>query len=241
VKWMDDFPESDQRPVWLKAFEARYHKKLFGMLMRSASTTVKRPPDATPVVRPQSQSVFCIDVRSEPFRRHLEVTSANETYGFGGFFGVLIRYRAWGKEHDTEQFPVIMRARNEVREISRSYFDHVVHRHKSRAKLVQAGHTLLHDLKENVVTPYVMVESLGWFYSLPIIGKTVFPRLYRRVASWLQRFFVPAIGTIVTVDKSSPAEVEEMLASKQRAEIWKALREQLGIRGSRISPAFVEA
>src|SRR2546422_2744672 len=38
----------------------------------------------------------------------------------------------------------------------------------------------LHDLKENVVTPYVAVESLGWFYSLPLIGKTVFPDWYRK-------------------------------------------------------------
>jgi uncharacterized protein YbcC (UPF0753/DUF2309 family) len=241
IKWMDDFPESDHGAVWLSAFEAGYQDTLFGMLKRTAASAPLGSEQSLPAVRPQSQSVFCIDVRSEPFRRHLEAAGANETYGFGGFFGVFIRYRAWGKDHETEQFPVIMRARNEVREIPRSYFDHVVHRHKSRAKLVHAGHTLLHDLKENVVTPYVMVESLGWFYSLPIIGKTVFPRLYRRIASWLQRFFVPAIGTIVTVDKLSPTEIEEMLVSKQRAEIWKALREQLGIRGSRISPAFVEA
>src|SRR2546426_3528403 len=28
-------------------------------------------------------------------------------------------------------------------------------------------------------SPYVAVESLGWFYSLPLIGKTVFPDWYR--------------------------------------------------------------
>jgi uncharacterized protein YbcC (UPF0753/DUF2309 family) len=241
ITWMDNFPESDHGAAWLSAFEAGYHDTLFDMLKRTASSATAQSQQGVPAVRPQSQSVFCIDVRSEPFRRHLEATSANETYGFGGFFGVFIRYRAWGKEHDTEQFPVIMRARNEVREIPRSYFDHVVHRYKSRAKLVHAGHTLLHDLKENVVTPYVMVESLGWFYSLPIIGKTIVPALYRRLSSWLKRFFVPAIGTLVTLDKLSPVDIEEMLVSKQRAESWKAWGEQLGLRGSRISSAFVEA
>ena len=121
--------------------------------------------------RPLSQSVFCIDVRSEPFRRHLESTGAHETYGFAGFFAAFIRYRAWGKEHDTEQFPVIMRAKNEVREIPRSYLDHTLSKHESRAKMVHAGHTLLHDLKENVVTPYVMVESLGCSMASPSSGK----------------------------------------------------------------------
>jgi uncharacterized protein YbcC (UPF0753/DUF2309 family) len=180
-------------------------------------------------------------VRSEPFRRHLESTGANETYGFAGFFAVFIRHRAWGKEHYTEQFPAIMRARNEVREIPRSYLEHIVPKHTSRAKLIHAGHTLLHDLKENVVTAYVMVETLGWFYALPIVGKTVWPVLYRRLMAWVQRLFVPSIATSLTVDKLSPADIEEMLIAEQRAIIWKALRDRVGLRGSRISPEFVEA
>jgi uncharacterized protein YbcC (UPF0753/DUF2309 family) len=240
VTWMDAFPESEHGPVWLRAFEAGYHEQLFSMLMRTTSAATARPDSGLPV-RPQSQSVFCIDVRSEPFRRHLESTGDNETYGFGGFFAVFIRYRAWGKEHDTEQFPVIMRARNEVREIPRSYLEHMVTKHASRTKLVQAGHTLLHDLKDNVVTPYVMVESIGWLYGVPIIGKTAWPALYRRLTAWLQRLFVPPLATSLTVDKLSPTDIQEMLVSEQRAIIRKALREQLGVRGSRIAPDFVEA
>ncbi|ALA61224.1 DUF2309 domain-containing protein [Nitrospira moscoviensis] len=240
VRWMDAFPESEHGPVWLKAFEAGYHDQLCGMLMRTAPVAEARPPDPAPV-RPQSQSVFCIDVRSEPFRRHLEATGANETYGFAGFFAAFIRYRAWGKEHYTDQFPVIMRARNEVREIPRSYLQHMVSKHESRAKLVHAGHTLLHDLKENVVTPYVMVESLGWLYALPIVGKTAWPALYRRFTAWLRRLVVPSIATSLTVEKLPPAEIEEMVVAEQRAVIWKALRERLGIRGSRITADVVEA
>jgi hypothetical protein len=241
IQWMDAFPESDHGPVWLKAFEAGYQEDLFGLLKRTASADAKAPHDGPAPVRLQSQSVFCIDVRSETFRRHLESTGANETYGFAGFFAVFIRYRAWGKDHDTEQFPVLMRSRNEVREIPRSYLEHVVSKHQSRSKLIHAGHTLLHDLKENVITPYVMVESLGWFYALPLIGKTAVPALYRRVTAWVQRLFVPPIATSLTVDKLLPADIEEMLVSEQRAVIWKAVHDQLGLRGSRISPGFVEA
>jgi len=237
---MDEFPESDHGPVWLKAFEAGYHEQMFDMLMRTASTSKTTGSGSSPV-RPQSQSVFCIDVRSEPFRRHLESTGDNATYGFAGFFAAFIRYRAWGTEHDTEQFPVIMRARNEVREIPRSYLDHMVSKHESRAKLLHAGHTLLHDLKENVVTPYVMVESLGWFYGLPIVGKTAWPALYRRFTVWVRRLLVPSIATSLTVDKLAPTDIQEMLIAEQRAVIRKALRDQLNIRGSRIVPEFVEA
>ncbi len=239
--WIEAFPETLHGPVWLRAFEAGYQDQLLGMLLRTAAKPGGPEREASPPVRPHSQSVFCIDVRSEPFRRHLESTGANETYGFAGFFAVFIRYRAWGKEHDTEQFPVLMRAKNEVREIPRSYLDHFVSKHESRAKLVHAGHTLLHDLKENVVTPYVMVESLGWFYGLPLVGKTVLPALYRRVTSWVRRLFVPPIATTLTVDKLTPSETEEMIVAEQRALIWKALRDRLGLHGSQVSHELVEA
>jgi uncharacterized protein YbcC (UPF0753/DUF2309 family) len=235
VDWIDAFPESAHGPVWLKALETGYQESLLGHLRSHAV-----PAGETTQARPYSQSVYCIDVRSEPFRRHLESTGAHVTYGFAGFFAAFIRFRAWGKEHDTEQFPVIMRAKNEVREIPRSYLDHKVSKHQSRKKWVHAGHTLLHDLKENVVTPYVMVESLGWFYSIPIFGKTLLPSLYRRWTAWLQRLFVPAIATTLTVDKLAPAETKEMVAAEQQAVVRKVLHERLGLRSSRITPELVQ-
>ncbi len=242
VDWMNAFPESDHGPVWLKAFEAGYQDRLLGTLAQArAKSAAPAPAENQAFARPHSQSVFCIDVRSEPFRRHLESTGANETYGFAGFFAAFIRYRAWGKEHDTEQFPVIMRARNEVREIPRSYLDHVVSKHESRTRMVHAGHTLLHDLKENVVTPYVMVESLGWFYGLPIVGKTLLPALYRRWTDWLRRLFVPSIATTLTVDKLAPADTAEMLAAEQQATVRQALQKRTGLRSSQITPELVEA
>ncbi len=236
VEWIEAFPESDHGPVWLNAFEAGYHNRLLGQL-RARTNDANRPAPT----RPYSQSVYCIDVRSEPFRRHLESVGSHETYGFAGFFAAFIRYRAWGKEHDTEQFPVIMRAKNEVREIPRSYLDEKVLKHEARAKWVHAGHTLLHDLKENVVTPYVMVESLGLFYGLPIFGKTLLPSLYQRWIAWLRRLFVPPLATTLTVDKLAPSETDEMLAAEQQAAVGRALHERIGLRRSRITPALVEA
>ncbi|MDI3465411.1 MAG: putative transmembrane protein [Nitrospira sp.] len=235
VDWMETFPESDHGPVWLKALEAGYQEQLLGLLRARAENAA--PSEAA---RPYSQSVYCIDVRSEPFRRHLESVGPHETYGFAGFFAAFIRYRAWGKEHDTEQFPVIMRAKNEVREIPRSYLDRKVSLHATRAKWVHAGHTLLHDLKENVVTPYVMVESLGWFYGLPIFGKTLIPALYQRWTAWLRRLFVPSLATTLTIDKLAPGETAEMLEAEQHAVIREALHEQFGLRSFRITPALVE-
>jgi uncharacterized protein len=238
LDWMEAFPESVHGPVWLRALESGYHNSLLSAL-RAASTQAVQAGASAPV-RPYSQSVFCIDVRSEPFRRHLESVGPHETFGFAGFFAAFIRYRAWGKEHDTAQFPVIVQAKNEIREIPRSYLQHRVSKHKSRIRWFHASHTLLHDLKDNVVTPYVMVESLGWFYGLPILGKTLIPGLYRRWTDWIKRRLVPSIATTLTVDKLTPRDTAAMLASEQQVAVRKALRERLGLRSSAMTPALVE-
>ena len=84
VDWMEAFPESAHGPIWLKALEASYHDHLLGQL-RTRTGDMNRSNPA----RPYSQSVYCIDVRSEPFRRHLESVGPHETYGFAGFFAAL--------------------------------------------------------------------------------------------------------------------------------------------------------
>lgn len=239
IEWIEAFPESDHGPIWLKTFEAGYHEPLIGQLINASRRPAEHIEAASPI-RPYSQSVYCIDVRSEPFRRHLEVVGRHETFGFAGFFAAFIRYRAWGKEHDTEQFPVIMRAKNEVREIPRSYLDHTVSKHQAWAKWVHAGHTLLHDLKENVITPYVMVESVGWFYSLPIFGKTLLPSLHKRFTNWLRQQFVPSLPTTLTIDKLTSNETGEMLKVEQQELVRRALQERLGLRSTRMTSSLID-
>ena len=234
LEWLDTFPESDHGPVWLKAFEAGYQEQLIDKLLLKVSEQ-EGMARAHGEVRPQAQAVFCIDVRSEPFRRHLEGVGDYETLGLAGFFTVFIRYRDLGSHHDTDQFPVMMKAKNAVREVPRTYHGQLLSRHRAGARLLHAGHALLHDLKENVVTPYVAVESLGWFYSLPLVGKTVFTAWYQNRVAWLRRTFVPPVATTLTVDKLSRDEVEEMLAAEQRATIRRALQERFGGRDLNLS------
>jgi uncharacterized protein YbcC (UPF0753/DUF2309 family) len=235
LDWLDGFPEPEHGPVWLNAFEAGYRRAMLEKLRPRLSEETPPQTSAQIKTRHQAQAAFCIDVRSESFRRHLEAVGDYDTFGIAGFFTVFIRYRGLGLHHDTDQFPVIMKAKNSVREVIRTYHSQLLAHHEIGSTLLHAGHALLHDLKENVVTPYVAVESIGWFYSLPFIGKTVFTAWYQAWAARLRRIFVPKVATTVTVDKLTREDVDEMLAAEQRSIIRQALQAQFGDRHLNLS------
>ncbi len=59
--------------------------------------------------RPTLQAAFCIDVRSEVFRRALESVDAGiETIGFAGFFGLPIAHKAHGSDVVENRLPVLL-------------------------------------------------------------------------------------------------------------------------------------
>jgi uncharacterized protein YbcC (UPF0753/DUF2309 family) len=61
------------------------------------------------IKRPKAQAVFCIDVRSEVYRRNLEkVDSEIETIGFAGFFGFPINYVPMAHKKGKNQCPVLI-------------------------------------------------------------------------------------------------------------------------------------
>jgi uncharacterized protein YbcC (UPF0753/DUF2309 family) len=59
--------------------------------------------------RPSFQAIFCIDVRSEVFRRHLEAAAPSaQTIGFAGFFGIPVAHRPAGEERPATRCPVLL-------------------------------------------------------------------------------------------------------------------------------------
>ena len=71
---------------WQAAYELGYQESLAGALASQAVSARTAAPEV--------QAVFCIDVRSEPLRRHLEAAHPSlETLGFAGFFGFPVGHR----------------------------------------------------------------------------------------------------------------------------------------------------
>ena len=67
------------------------------------------PPKPTTETRPAVQAAFCIDVRSEVFRRALESVSPTiQTLGFAGFFGIFVQHRPFASDVAEARLPVLL-------------------------------------------------------------------------------------------------------------------------------------
>jgi uncharacterized protein YbcC (UPF0753/DUF2309 family) len=90
--------------LWQRAYEWGLQEELGQRLTRgqdASATTVRS--------RPSFQAIFCIDVRSEVFRRHLEAAAPSaQTIGFAGFFGIPVAHRPAGEERPATRCPVLL-------------------------------------------------------------------------------------------------------------------------------------
>lgn len=97
---------AEQRLDWLlqAALELSYQQPLIAGLAAAGPDG-----DASPASTPDVQAAFCIDVRSEVFRRALEGVDAGiATKGFAGFFGLPIAYAPTGSTMTRPQLPGLL-------------------------------------------------------------------------------------------------------------------------------------
>ncbi len=93
------------------AYEKGWQETLVGKLASRAKEAATHHREE----RPKVQAAFCIDVRSEVFRRALEEADpACETIGFAGFFGFPVEYVPLGQVHGGAQLPVLLTSKGVV-------------------------------------------------------------------------------------------------------------------------------
>ncbi len=171
-------PEVEQRAVLLRAAELAYRERLLGQLQ----TTRQELPQAAPAVeepragsasnRKLAQMVFCIDVRSERIRRHLEsVSDAIESFGFAGFFGVPMAYRSLGAAAASSQLPVLLKPKFEVSEgLHASPEDEAGISVKRRA--TRLARKVWKQFQSAALTSFAFIESAGWLYAYSLTQRT---------------------------------------------------------------------
>ena len=195
--WLDVFPPDCHGPVWLEAYEDAFRVDMLRKL--SAHQGTQRPFDT----RPRAQMVFCIDVRSESFRRHIEHQGPYETFGFAGFFGIPLNHQAFDREDRSDLCPVLLSPKHAVSENPRPDEESALQKYVNGTRWNQLGHHLFHDLKRNPVGSLMVIDVLGLFFSLGLIGKTLILKPYHAATSWIARWSAFSVPTKISVSAQS--------------------------------------
>jgi len=225
---LDRLPPDAHGPIWLEAHESHYRDALLSRLAANRDGAPGAPP--RPRGRPLTQSIFCIDVRSEGLRRHLEAVGDHETFGFAGFFGVPIGFRGFGRHEDSALCPVLIKPKCVVVEFPRAGAEREGERALRGLAWDGGVHGVVQRLERHFAASYALVDLLGGFFGLSLVGRTLFPAASRRLASRLHHAVVPPSPTGLTVGKIDHKEAEEQVAGLDPPERAARL-ERLGTQG----------
>lgn len=190
------WPEESHAAVWLEAAEETYRDHLAAALAPAAlcPTGSSEKPEA------RAQLVFCIDVRSEPFRRALERVGPYETYGFAGFFGIPIRFVPFAGEASADLCPVLLQPRHDVTEAPEPAATACARRHLAGVAAERGYRSLTASLKSNIASPFAFVESVGALSGLAFAGRTIAPLGYGRSLLALKQKLQPQVALSPVLD-----------------------------------------
>ncbi len=116
---------------------------------------------------PAVQAVFCIDVRSEVYRRALEACApAVQTLGFAGFFGLPIEYQPLGASTARPQLPGLLAPRFRVTDAGLP--PEVSARRTEQLALEGAWKRF----RTGALSAFSFVESVGFFYAAKLLHES---------------------------------------------------------------------
>ena len=135
-------------------------------------------PDANPYPWPVRargqrplQAAFCIDVRSEVYRRALESASPEaETIGFAGFFGYPIEYVPIGRERGGAQCPVLLTPAFTVCEAVTGATPEEETEILGTRLLRRRAAKAFKSFKLSAVSSFTFVETMGLFFAPKLVG-----------------------------------------------------------------------
>lgn len=158
------------RYALLKASEIAFRKRLVTGLAKSQNPRPRRETAG----RDLAQMVFCIDVRSERIRRHLEATSDEiQTFGFAGFFGLPIEFVKIGQTEGSSQVPVLISPQFKVYEEVECEHGHdhqaTVQRHSTFRFLRKAWK----DFQVSAMSTFAFVETTGLMYGFKLFARAI--------------------------------------------------------------------
>jgi Uncharacterized protein conserved in bacteria len=157
--------------ILLNAMEIGFQRQVIAGLRQT-------PQNKTALTRPAVQAAFCIDVRSEVFRRSLEtVAPAVQTLGFAGFFGIFIEHVPLGADAGRSHVPVIFNPAYRILDRVKGHdATTLIGRRRNRMGLSTAWKGFKFsasscfsfvEMSGLMYAPKLLTDSLGWTRPVP--------------------------------------------------------------------------
>jgi len=157
------------RYLFQVATEAAYRRQTCEAIADRSVATANVAQATT--VRKTLQMVFCIDVRSEVIRRHLEAASpAVETFGFAGFFGMPLEFVPLGDAQGKAQCPVLLKPGFRAHERLATADPTSQSRAVAARRTIRLGRKSWKAFQTSATSCFSFVESLGLAYLPKLIG-----------------------------------------------------------------------
>jgi uncharacterized protein YbcC (UPF0753/DUF2309 family) len=160
--------------------ERIFQQPLINQLVDAAQANMAAPPQ-----KADAQLVFCIDVRSEPFRQSLEAVGDFETYGFAGFFGLPISVEDSVSGHSHASCPVLLTPQHQISELP-----DCTHQTMAQAKQGYERLSLVkrfyQTLKYNFTTPFLLAEALGFVSGFSMSLRNFMPKFATKLKQRLK-------------------------------------------------------
>ncbi len=194
LQWHESIAQKKLPILEIKANETKYRLPLLKQL-RAEKLSKSNSPSA--------QLIFCIDVRSEPFRRALEKTGNYETFGFAGFFGIPVEIKNAVTHSRYSSCPVLLKPKHIVTETP-----NCTHQERRKYYTKNNFELLYQALKYNFTTAFALVEMLGILSGTWMFVRSFIPSLANKINQLIRsdNNYTPSLDNISFSDQCLYAE-----------------------------------
>ena len=217
------FDQTLRSRLWLEAWEKTYEDHLEKLI------TTNLPHEAVNKnLAPIAQFVFCIDVRSEPFRRKLEAAGPIETFGTAGFLGLPIETCKLESEHRHPSLPVMYKPQMLVKEFTRG--PELV-RYQQRKTTLSATSKTFKGMKHHMLASLMLPEVSGPWLTFQTLARSFIPRktgsLFRKArANWLDQ---PSTELSLSNTEQMDTELPLGFSEKEKASYASQALQMMGL------------